>query len=453
MIPAVRTRMKGALTGMALAACAAMAADAQNLPRDGCVDGDTGLTLPPGFCATVFADGLGHARHLAVAPNGTVYVNSWSSQSTKLGNAPGGYLVALRDADGDGRAEKVARFGTLHEDGKPGGGTGIAVHGGRLFAEVHGTIVRYRLGSNTLVPDATPETILSGLPTDGDHPMHPFAIANDGALYVNSGSASNSCQEKNRVKGSPGLKPCPELQTRAGIWRYDVNRTNQVFGPDARVATGARNSVAIAVHFLTDDLYAVIHGRDELSANWPKLYSAAKNNVLPAETLVRVTSGSDFGWPYCYYDPAQQAYVLAPEYGGNGRTRRGCGTKTKPAATFPAHWAPDGLVFYSGAAFPQAYRGGAFVAFHGSWNRTPAQAGFLVAFVPFDRRGPSGAYEEFASGFAGPKPPADPAQAAHRPVGLAVGPDGALYVSDDKGGRIWRIAYRSNRRGMTGTDE
>ena len=408
-------------------------------------EGDAGITVPAGFCATVFADNLGHARHLAVAPNGDVFVNTWSSMYTMMKNAPGGYIVALRDADHDGRAEMVERFGTLHQDGKPGGGTGIAVHDGALYAEVDDKIVSYALGADSLAPKAQPQTIVMGLPQSGDHPMHPFTIAPDGALYMDSGSPSNSCQQKNRAFQSPGRKPCPELATRAGIWRYDSKRTGQAFSARERYATGLRNSEAMAVQPRDGVLYAVVHGRDQLSENWPKLYTVEQQNELPAEILARVTEGADFGWPSCYFDKMQEKQVLAPEYGGDGGKAVGdCAMKGQPAAAFPAHWAPDALAFYTGTAFPDKYQGGAFVSFHGSWNRNPKQAGYLVAFVPFADGKPNGMYEEFATGFAGKEPPADPAKAAYRPMGLAVSPDGAIYVSDDVNGRVWRITHLGN---------
>lgn len=407
-----------------------------------CDKGNGDITLPAGFCATVFADNLGHARHLAVAPNGDVYVNTWSSQYTGMKNAPGGFVVALRDADRNGHAEMIERFGAVYREGQAGGGTGIAVYGDALYVEAEGKIVRYPMSRDSLVPKGNPETILGGLPADGDHPMHSFVIAPNGTLYVNSGSASNACQVKNRERESPGRMPCPELPLRAGIWRYDANKTGQVHSPQARYATGTRNTVALAFDAPGDALYAVLHGRDQLSGNWPRLYTDEQNNRLPAEVLARISQGDDFGWPYCYYDAMQAAQVRAPEYGGDGGKVKGdCVKRKRPDLTFPAHWAPEAVVFYSGAMFPVKYRGGAFVSFHGSWNRAPTQAGFLVAFVPFNAGKPAGRYEEFATGFAGAQPPADPAQAAHRPMGLAVGPDGALYVSDDAKGRIWRIVY------------
>lgn len=407
----------------------------------GCEQGNGGLTLPPGFCASVFADNLGRARHLTVAPNGDVYVNTWSSSYTDLKNAPGGYIVALRDTNRDGRADVVQRFGPVHQDGKAGGGTGIAVHRGALYVEDIGKIVRYQPGGQ-LVPQAKPDIILSGLWTERGHIMHPFAITSDGALYVNSGSMTNSCQEKDRTLESPGVSPCPELQLHSGIWRYDAGKAGQAFSPAERYATGTRNVVALAINNADGALYATLHGRDHLGVHWPKLYTMEQNNELPAEVFARINRGDDFGWPYCYYDPLQRKHMLAPEYGGDGGKAQGvCAQKKQPNLTFPAHWAPNGMTFYSGSTFPAKYRGGAFVAFHGSHDRAPKQAGFLVAFVPFEGTNPAGRHEEFATGFAGAEVLANPTQASHRPMGVAIGPDGALYVSDDVKGRIWRITY------------
>lgn len=426
------------LIGVLLAGCGdfSTAAEARTIERTACDADNGGITLPEGFCASVFADQLGHARHIAIAPSGDVYVNTWSSNYNRRTNAAGGYIVALRDADRDGRAETIERFGTTHQDGRPGGGTGIAVHAGSLYVEVHGRIVRYALTPDALIPATGPDTVLSGMPTDGDHPAHPFAIASDGTMYVNAGSLSDACQETDRGAESPGRLPCPELSTRAGIWRYSASHTDQIASPNERFATGLRNTVALAVR--DGKLYAATHGRDQLNQSWPTLFSAARNNEIPAEIFARVDEGEDFGWPYCYFDTEKGEYVLAPEYGGDGTRVGDCGEKALPDATFPAHWAPDGMAFSGNEGLPERYRNGAFVTFHGSWQRTPRQAGFLVAFVPFDNDAP-GDYEEFATGFDGPERVADASQALYRPVGIAVGLDGAIYVTDDKQGRVWRI--------------
>src|SRR5438445_429454 len=198
-------------------------------------------------------------------------------------------------------------------------------------------------------------------------------------------------------------------------------------GDEKAYATGIRNAVGLA--FAPDgQLWATQHGRDQLGQNWPKLFTVEQNAEKPSEELVRVRERDDFGWPYCYHDLELGHLVLAPEYGGDGKQVGRCAQKQEPAVAFPGHWAPDGLTFYTGAPlptqFPARYMGGAFIAFHGSWNRAPLpQAGYRVVFVPFRDGRPVGTYETFADGVwhengAGPQ---------HRPVGVAVGPDGPLY--------------------------
>jgi mono/diheme cytochrome c family protein len=162
---------------------------------------------------------------------------------------------------------------------------------------------------------------------------------------------------------------------------------------------------------------------------------------LPAEEVVLLEQNADYGWPTCYFDGAQKRLVLAPEYGGDGGHAVGvCAQKRAPVVFYPAHWAPDDLLIYSGRQFPPQYRGGAFIAFHGSWNRAPSpQAGYNVAFQPLADGKASADYIVFADGFAGSE--IAPGRAKFRPTGLAMAPDGALFVSDDVHGRIWRITY------------
>ncbi len=456
--------MLALLTSVALAACAktengnasgdsSAAASSTVASSASCAGDNGGLTLPPGFCATVFADTIGHARHIAVNSNGDVYVNTWSGQYYKTAAHPGGFIVALRDTNNDGIADVVRRFGpdSLHGNG---GGTGIAIYSGSVYAEESGktaaTIVRYPISTDSMSPTSQKsETIVSGLPVTGDHPMHPFVISQSGDMFVDLGTASNSCQIKNRTLTSPGKKPCAELITRGGIWKFDANRTNQRFAPPARYATGIRNAVGIALD-PSGQLYSTQHGRDQLAGNWPKSFTSEQGQNLPAEELLKIDQGGDYGWPYCFYDGSQQKLVLAPEYGGDGKTVGECATKKAPEAYFPAHWAPDGLVFYNGASFPAQYKGGAFIAFHGSWNRAPGpQQGYNVVFVPFISGKPvnPSQYNVFANGFAGvPLGPDANDKAAHRPAGVAVGPDGALYISDDTGGRVWKVVYKAGSK-------
>jgi glucose/arabinose dehydrogenase/mono/diheme cytochrome c family protein len=407
-----------------------------------CAD-NGGITLPSGFCATVFADNIGHARHLVVAANGTVYVNTWSGLYYGNDTPPaGGFLVALQDTQGTGKADVVTRFGPGVESGNHGG-TGIALYNGAVFAETNDRIVRYALPPGATVPTASPEVVVSGLPLTGDHPMHPFVIDAQGDLYVDLGSATNACQVANRMPNSPGHQPCTELETRAGTWLYDANRTDQHFSPAERFVTGLRNGEGFAFD-AAGRIYATQHGRDQLRENWPSLYQPEEGADEPAEELVQLTRGADYGWPECYFDYSQQKLVLAPEYGGDGGKSVGvCARKQAPVASFPAHWAPNDLALYSGNDFPTAYRGGAFIAFHGSWNRAPfPQGGYNVVFQPLADGKASGKFVVFADGFAGAV--VEPGQAAHRPSGLAVGPDGALYISDDAHGRIWRVTFRGD---------
>jgi glucose/arabinose dehydrogenase len=418
---------------------AASAARAQQSAA-ACAPDNGGLTLAEGFCATVFADSIGHARHPVVSSANVVYVNTWSGPYYNTAPPPGGFLLALRDTNADGRADLVSRFDATPRSGGTGG-TGIALHRGALYAESKDNIIRYDLPAGALAPTAVPDTIVTGLPTTGDHPMHPFAIDSSGALYMNSGSASNSCQVKNRTLGSPGQQPCRELETRAGIWRYDAARTGQRFSPAERFARGIRNAVGIAINPADGGVYSTQHGRDQLHENWPKLFTVKQGQELPAEELLHLEQNADYGWPYCYFDGEQRKLVLAPEYGGDGKTVGLCASKREPVAFFPAHWAPNALLFYPGEQFPERYQHGAFVAFHGSWNRAPGpQEGYNVVFQPMQAGKANGPYEIFADGFAGAAK--QPDAAAHRPSGLAAGPDGALYISDDKGGRIYRVVYK-----------
>jgi glucose/arabinose dehydrogenase len=399
-------------------------------PRQ-CPEDNGGLVLPAGFCATVFADSIGAARHLVVAPNGDVFVNAQSGRRGS-GGTPG--LVALRDTNRDGRADRIERIGER-------GGTGIALHGGFLYQDVGEAIVRWPIRAGELRPSGAAETVLSGLPTDG-HGAHSIVVGPDGALYVNVGSRSNSCQQRDRQASSPGHDACTELETRAGIWRYDAGRTGQRFSPAERFATGIRNAVGMT---LAPDgaLWATQHGRDQLHQNWGELFTAEESAEKPAEELLRVTRGADFGWPYCYWDRELGRRVLAPEYGGDGEEVGRCAEKAQPVAAFPGHWAPNGLLFYTGEMLPARYRGGAFIAFHGSWNRAPLpQAGFRVVFQPLANGRAAGDFETIAR-HAEDVETTDPTRRVQRlrPTGLAQGPDGALYITDDSRGRVWRVTY------------
>ena len=396
-------------------------ADARCAPDNG------GITLPSGFCATIFADSLAQPRHLVVAPNGDVFVA-----------LSGGGVMALRDGNGDGVADERNKIGTARA-------SEVALFDGYLYTENGSDILRYKLAAGSLTPTGEAEEVVTGLPKGG-HGAKTFTIARDGSLYVNVGSQTNSCQSSDRKLEVPGVDPCTELETRAGIWRFDARKLHQTQAEGEHFARGIRNSVAITINPRDGDLYVMQHGRDQLGgggANWPKLYHAEQGAELPAEEMFHVQRGDDFGWPYCYFDPDQQKKVLAPEYGGDGKEVGRCANKNGNIAYFPAHWAPNGLLFYTGSLFPERYRQGAFIAFHGSWNRAPLpQAGFKVVFQPMKNGRADGAYEVFADGFAPNLTQSGRGSGNRRPVGLAQAPDGALYITDDATGRIWRVTTR-----------
>ena len=441
---------KGRLTWMSAGVAAAVgltaafieqpAARAADAPAAACPGDNGGLSLSPGFCATVIADNLGHVRHMALGPDGTIYANTWSGQYY-VGSSPpaGGFLVAIKP-NGAGSAA-VTRFGQTPADGVAGG-TGVAVYKGYVYAEVNDKIVRYKLPQGGAVPEGrSPEVVLSGMPLGGNHPMHPFVIDPKGQIFVDMGTATNACQGDagDRKPDVMGLSPCTELETRGGTWKYDAGKLGQAFSPKERYATGIRNGEGFAFDG-AGRLFVTQHGRDQLPALWPKLYPDLKHATeLPSEELLLLTAGGDYGWPECYHDPFQNKLVLAPEYGGDGGKAVGvCAQKTEPVAAFPAHWAPNDLAIYTAKAFPGPFQGGAFIAFHGSWNRAPEpQAGYNVVFQPLANGKASGKYIVFADGFTG----GNMSKPLHRPMGLLAAPDGALYMADDVTGRIWRVTY------------
>lgn len=412
-------------------------AESSRAPAPECAEDNGGITLPEGFCAVVVVDeaasGRAQLRHIAVDGDGDIYVAVQGRSGAETAAERGGVL-AMRDTTGDGRVDVTETFG-------PEGGTGMEIRDGSLYFATNSAVLRYRLGEG-LEPESGPDTLVSGLPDRNSHTAKSLALGAAGELFVNIGSPTNACQPvgQDRQAGVEGEDPCTQLETRAGVWRFDLDRTGQTQGDGERWATGIRNAVALAWNPGDDNLYAVQHGRDQLD-QWPG-FTAEDNAERPAEELQRLARGVDFGWPYCFYDTETNRRLLAPEYGGDGEEVGRCAEKDDPIVAFPGHWAPNDLLFYTGEQFPAEYRGGAFIAFHGSWNRAPLpQAGYRVGFVPFSGGEPSDDWRTFANGFAGTDAPSSPGDAAHRPMGLAQGPDGSLYITDSAGGRIWRVFY------------
>ncbi len=389
-------------------------------------DNDFKLDLPDGFKAITVVEKLGANRHIAVNSNGDIYI-----KLDKLKDNKGIYV--LREING--KYEVIKSFGDYS-------GTGIAIKNGYLYASSNSEIFRYKMVNNEVTDPDHPEKIVTGLVDHGEHNAKSITLDDAGNIYVNIGAPSNACQVTDRTKGSPGQDPCPILQTAGGIWQFKVDKLNQSYDQGVQYSTGSRNIVGLNWNDNINELYGMQHGRDQLSQLFPNLYSDEQNAELPAEEFLEIRKGNDFGWPYCYYDQFQKKLVLGPEYGGDGKKQGRCADKDLPILAFPGHWAPNDLLFYTGKMFPAKYYNGAFIAFHGSWNRAPLkQAGYFVVFVPMKDGKPSGDYEIFANGFMGSKFIMGPGQAKYRPCGLAQGPDGALYISDDVQGRIWKIVY------------
>lgn len=388
-----------------------------------------GITLPEGFSALVVAEETGRGRHIAVNTNGDIYV-SLRDHSENKG------IACLRDTTGNGRAD-IIEYAGEHT------GTGIKLHKGFLYFGSDTAVVRYPLQADELLPANNWEMIARGFPQERQHEAKPMEFDGQGNMYVTVGAPANACMEQMRTKGSPGMDPCPILEYAGGIWKFKDDMLNQDQLTDGeRYATGIRHAVANSWNKQVNELYVVQHGRDQLSQFFPEMFDDQQNAELPAEEFFLVTEGADFGWPYCYYDPFQEKKVLAPEYGGDGIISERCENKTDPIMAFPGHIGPNDLLFYTGDMFPEKYHNGAFIAFHGSWNRAPEpQSGYFVVFVPFDGAYPSGDWEIFADGFAGVETISSTRDAEYRPCGLAQGPDGSLYVVDSNKGKIWRIIY------------
>ncbi len=385
-----------------------------------------GLALPPGFRALIVADKLidgrkidnngDQLRFLAVAANGDLYAKTFR-----------GGIIALRDNDGDGRFEEKHEFGS-------GAGTGIALRDGWLYYSTNSAVYRYPHQDGELVPTSEPQLIVGGLEDAGTHNAKSFAFDDEGRMLVEIGSPANVLAENDGRLGAKGLDATVFLKTHGGFWRFDPNKLNQTLADGYHFSTGHRHSLALAWQPVAKEFFMAMMGRDRLNDVAPDYYDALDNAERVSEEMHRLRDGVNLGWPYTYWDPIKQARMVAPEFGGDNRKRAELGKYDKPVIGFPGHWAPLQMNFYTGSQFPAHYRNGAFIAFHGSWNRAPQpQDGYKIAFVPFDEKGaPLGGYEEFARNQSGKK---------FRMGGVAVGPDGSLYISETDIGRIWRIVY------------
>jgi len=385
-------------------------------------DEAAGLTLQPGFEANIIADNLGNARHIVVTPQNDIYV--------KLASAKGGKGILFLHQNGD-KAEVASGFGSY-------GGTGIYLKNGYLYATSNDNIYRYKVNDkNEVIDPNQPETVVSHLMNHRTHNSKSIVLDNEGNIYVNVGAYSNICSEYD-----PQKKGCPILDSAGGIWEFKADKLNQRESDGVHYASGLRNVVGLDWNQQDNQLFVMQHGRDALHDLFPNLYTVHQSAILPAECMYALKQGDNAGWPYLYYDWQTHKKMQGPEYGGDGK-KEADSKYLEPVAAYPGHYAPDGLLFYTGNQFPEKYKNGAFIAFHGSWNRAPEpQAGYCVVFQPFKDGKPSGQWEVFADGFSGSKDLKQPNDAVHRPCGLAQGPDGSLYVTDDVKGAIYKITYK-----------
>lgn len=410
----------------------------------GCKDiaAENTLFLPEGFKATVFVDSISETvRHMAVNENGDLF-----AKFKKPSKA--GIIAAIRDINGDGVADSIIKFGEYHKPQKGNYSTAARIYNGYLYYSSQLTVYRLKLDEN-LVPKGKPEIIV-----DDDHPHgshehigKPIAFDEEGHIFVPFGAPNNACQTPKRTPMVPGQDPCPLLDDHGGIWRFDADKIGQTQKDGEFYASGLRSIVALDWNTSDKCLYAVVHGRDDLHRLWPNHFSQWESALLPSEEFVKIEKGDHFGWPYCFYDQMQEKKVLAPEYGGDGKIIGRCAEYKDPVIGFPGHWAPNDLFFYTGDAFPDHYKNGAFIAFHGSTNRAPyPQSSYFIGFVPFKNGKPSGPYEVFADGFAGVDPIINTRDAEFRPMGIAFAPDGSMYIGETERGRIWKIQFNGDRK-------
>jgi glucose/arabinose dehydrogenase len=338
-----------------------------------------GLSLPPGFSIAPFAQGLNGPRMLAIGPDGSLYVTERGA----------GRVLALPDADRDGIADRLV---IAAEDLTAPSGLAFYQDGSLYVAEPGG--VKRFLERTPEGKYTNPETIISGIPTSGHNTRTLLFSPDWQTLYVSIGSSCNVCEE--------------EDVRRAAIVRYNPDGSGE-----ALVARGLRNAVGLTLRPGTSEIWVTNNGRDWLGDD------------LPPETIYVVQDGADYGWPRCH-----AGRISDPDFGGP----EACDGVVDPQAEMQAHSAPLGLTFYSGDLFPEAYRGDLFVAFHGSWNRTQP-TGYKIVRIPMEN-GQPGPVEDFAWGWL-----AEGGGQRGRPVDVITGPDGALYVSDDQAGIIYRITF------------
>ena len=343
--------------------------------------GDEGqISVPEGFEVGIFAEGLDRPRFMNFGPDGRLYVAERGANR----------IVVLDDEDGDGRSDSQKVFADEVDDPHS-----IVFYEGAWYVGVPTGVIRFTDHNGDGHSDER-ETLIDSYATSG-HNTRTVEFLPDGRMVVSVGSSCNVCEE-----GDP---------RRATILAYQ----NQNADGEHLFAHGLRNAVGLTLHPSTGELWATNNGRDLMGDD------------LPPETVDIIREGADYGWPRCH-----SGRITDPGYGFVGA----CDEVETPIVEMQAHSAPLGLVFYEGDSFPEPYRDDLFIAFHGSWNRSEL-TGYKIVRLPFEGNEPGLEVVDFATGWL----ESDQKTVTGRPVGLAVGPDGALYMSDDVGGFIYRIAY------------
>lgn len=342
------------------------------------------IKLPPGFKITVFAE-VPDARSLAVSPSGIVYA----------GNRDGNKVFAVQDTDGDFKADK--RWVIASGLNSP---NGVAFRDGDLYVAEISRILKFPAVEKKLGNPGEPEVIANDYPTETHHGWKYIAFGPDGMLYVPVGAPCNICERKEEIF--------------ATITRIKADGSGrEIF------ARGIRNSVGFTWHPETNELWFTDNGRDMMGDNVPN----CELNHAPRKDM-------HFGYPYCH-----EGSVKDPEFGN----KRSCNEFVPPVQKMGPHVAPLGLKFYTGNMFPGTYRNQAFIARHGSWNRTD-KIGYDIALVRIENDKSQG-MEVFATGWLDP----ESQKAFGRPVDILVLPDGSMLVSDDGAGVIYRISYSDSR--------
>jgi glucose/arabinose dehydrogenase len=340
------------------------------------------IKLPAGFVIDVFAE-VNNARSLAISPSGVIYV----------GNRNGDKVYAVKDVDGDYKADKkwVIASGLNMPNG-------VAFKDGNLYVAEVNRILKYPSIESSLQSPPEPQIINDQYPTETHHGWKYIAFGPDGKLYVPVGAPCNICESKDAVYAS-------------------ITRINPDGSGREIIAHGVRNTVGFTWHPVTNNLWFTDNGRDMMG-----------DDIPPCELNHAPKDGLHFGYPYCH-----AGTIKDPEFG----SKKPCTDFVAPAQSLGPHVAPLGLKFYGGSMFPSAYQGNLFIAEHGSWNRSK-KIGYRVSLVRIADNNKATSYETFASGWLD-----DESQKAWgRPVDVLMLKDGSMLVSDDQAGVIYRISFK-----------